>query len=178
VFNFTAPLFGAKTQTIIKKQKGRSPYCKPAFLSRRIMNIYFACSITGGREFEPIYQAIVAALDEQGHVVPTSHIASSEVIGLEKIVSAGDIYSRDIQWINEADILVAEVSTPSHGVGYEIGYALSIGKPVFCCYQSSRTVSKMITGNTHPNITVQTYSTEQKAVELILSYLSQISGGL
>ncbi len=33
------------------------------------MNIYFACSITGGRDFEPVYQAIVAALLADGHTV-------------------------------------------------------------------------------------------------------------
>jgi 2'-deoxynucleoside 5'-phosphate N-hydrolase len=139
------------------------------------MNIYFACSITGGRDFEPVYQAIVAALEERGHIIPTSHLASSEVIGLEKVVSAEDVYSRDIQWIDEAEVLVAEVSTPSHGVGYEIAYALSIGKPVLCLYQAGCRVSKMITGNTHPNISIQVYSTEQEAVGVVLNHLSQIS---
>ena len=99
------------------------------------MNIYFACSITGGREFEPVYQAIVAALESQGHIIPTSHLASSEVTGLEKVVSPQAIYQRDIQWIDQADRVIAEVSTPSHGVGYEIAYALSIGKPV-CAFTS------------------------------------------
>ena len=51
------------------------------------MNIYFACSITGRREFESVYQAIVAALELRGHIIPTSHLASSEVTGLEKVVS-------------------------------------------------------------------------------------------
>jgi len=44
------------------------------------MNIYFACSITGGREFEPVYQAIVHALVEAGHQVPTAHLAESSVV--------------------------------------------------------------------------------------------------
>ena len=51
------------------------------------MNIYFACSITGGREFEPVYQAIIAALLADGHTIPTAHLADSDVIALEAIVT-------------------------------------------------------------------------------------------
>jgi len=137
------------------------------------MNIYFACSITGGREFEPIYQAIVAALEAEGHVIPTSHLAGSEVIGLEKVVSPQDVYLRDIRWIEQADMVIADVSTPSHGVGYEIAYALSIGKPVLCCYQQGRAVSKMITGNTSPQIQVSTYQTKEEAANMACQFASR-----
>ena len=137
------------------------------------MNIYFACSITGGREFEPIYQAIVAALEAQGHVIPTSHLASSEVTGLEKVISPQDIYQRDVKWIDESDMVIAEVSTPSHGVGYEVAYALSIGKPVACLFQQGRAVSKMLTGNTHVNFYIESYDSEQKAVETACKLASQ-----
>jgi 2'-deoxynucleoside 5'-phosphate N-hydrolase len=137
------------------------------------VNIYFACSITGGREFEPVYQAIVTALEAEGHVIPTSHLASSEVIGLEKIVTPQDVYLRDIQWINQADLIIAEVSTPSHGVGYEVAYALSIGKPVLCCYQQGQAVSKMITGNTNANIRVQTYRAKEEAADIACKFASR-----
>lgn len=48
------------------------------------MNVYFACSIIGGREFEPVYQAIVRALTEDQHVVPTAHLAESGVMALHQ----------------------------------------------------------------------------------------------
>lgn len=137
------------------------------------MNIYFACSITGGREFEPVYQSIVAALEAGGHVIPTSHLASSEVIGMEKTVSPQDVFLRDIQWINQADMVIAEVSTPSHGVGYEVAYALSIGKPVLCCYQQGQAVSKMITGNTNANLRVQTYRTKEEAADIACKFVTR-----
>jgi len=137
------------------------------------MNIYFACSITGGREFEHIYQTIVQTLLDDGHVVPTSFLASSEVMGLEKIVTPLDVFTRDIDWITRADSLIAEVSTPSHGVGYEIAYALSLGKPVLCCYQEGRTVSKMITGNSNPGIRVRTYQTPGQAVSVVRAFLGE-----
>jgi nucleoside 2-deoxyribosyltransferase len=135
------------------------------------MNVYFACSITGGREFEQVYQTIVQTLIADGHVVPTSFLASSEVMGLEQIVSPLDVFTRDIDWINQADTLIAEVSTPSHGVGYEIAYALSVGKPVLCCYHEGRAVSKMITGNSNPGIRVQAYQTPQQAASFVQAFL-------
>jgi 2'-deoxynucleoside 5'-phosphate N-hydrolase len=137
------------------------------------MNIYFACSITGGREFEPIYQAIVAALEADGHEIPTSHLASSEVVHLEKIVTPQDVYERDVAWISAADAIVAEVSTPSHGVGYEICFALGLGKPVLACHHRDRGISKMISGNPDINLTVRNYETTEEAVQLVRAYLSK-----
>jgi len=49
------------------------------------MKIYFACSITGGREDELIYQEIVEALLADGHEVPTALLATPEVMLLEGI---------------------------------------------------------------------------------------------
>jgi 2'-deoxynucleoside 5'-phosphate N-hydrolase len=137
------------------------------------MNIYFACSITGGREFEPIYQAIVTALEADGHEIPTSHLASSEVVHLEKIVTPQDVYERDVAWISAADAIVAEVSTPSHGVGYEICFALGLGKPVLACHYRERSISKMISGNPDPNLAVRDYETAEEAVQLVRAYLSK-----
>ncbi len=137
------------------------------------MNIYFACSITGGRDFEPAYQAIIAALLEDGHTVPTAHLADSQVKALEAIVSPRDVYERDAAWIKECEVMVAEVSTPSHGVGYEVAYALSLGKPVLCIYQEGRPISKMLSGNTHPCIRVDKYRDTWHAIELLRSFLSQ-----
>lgn len=141
------------------------------------MNIYFACSITGGRQDEQIYQALVAALQQGGHHVPTALLASPEVMPLEGVVSAQDVYARDVRWITDCDFLLAEVSTPSHGVGYEIGYALALGKKVLCLYRQGRKVSKMILGNPHPQLTVHSYDTPEKAVHLLSNYLESFDGG-
>jgi nucleoside 2-deoxyribosyltransferase len=135
------------------------------------MNVYFACSITGGREFEPAYRAIVEALTLDGHEIPTSHLAQPEVVEQERVISPRQVYRRDIAWIENCDALVAEVSVPSHGVGYEIGYALQAGKPVFCLYQKDRKISKMITGNPHPDLKVESYSEMTEAVQKVRSFL-------
>ena len=138
------------------------------------MNIYFSCSITGGRDFEPVYQAIIAALLSARHTVPSAHLADSDVKAQEAIVAPREVYERDINWIRNCDALVAEVSTPSHGVGYEVAYALSMEKPVLCIYQEGRPISKMISGNSHPTIQVNRYRTADEAIEIINSFLLQI----
>ena len=128
------------------------------------MNIYFACSITGGREFEADYQEIVSALTADGHEIPTSHLARSDVMENERKLSPQDVYERDVNWIKKCDVLIAEISVPSHGVGYEIGFALNMGKPVLCLHQKERKVSKMITGNPDHALTVLTYSNVEEAI--------------
>ena len=138
------------------------------------MNVYFACSITGGRQDELIYQKLVAVLQQDGHMVPTALLASPEVMPLEGVVSPEDVYARDVRWITECDFLLAEVSTPSHGVGYEIGFALALGKPVLCLYRKGRKVSKMILGNSHPRLTVHPYETPEQAVQILCTYLENI----
>ena len=140
------------------------------------MNIYFACSITGGRDFEPIYQVIIAALLADGHEVPTAHLADPGVKTLEAIVDPGEIYERDVAWMRTCTVLLAEVSTPSHGVGYEIAYALSVGKSVLCIYREGQPISKMLTGNSQPNIQVKSYCDKDEAITITRSFLAQISG--
>jgi nucleoside 2-deoxyribosyltransferase len=135
------------------------------------MNIYFACSITGGREFEQIYQHLMHALLADGHEIPTAHLADSNVLALEAVTPARDVYERDVIWIRKADALIAELSAPSHGVGYEIGFALNVGKPVLCIYQEGRKVSKMISGNPHPKLTVRSYKEPEEAINLAREFI-------
>ena len=128
------------------------------------MNVYFACSITGGREFESTYQEIVTALTADGHEIPTSHLVKSEALKNERDLEPSDVYERDVNWIKNCDVLIAEVSVPSHGVGYEIGFALNTGKAVLCLHQKDKKVSKMISGNSDPALRVNAYSDTNEAI--------------
>jgi hypothetical protein len=138
------------------------------------MNIYFACSITGGREDEQIYQEIVAALLADGHEVPTALLAGPDATELEVILDPVTVYKRDTGWIKDCDLLVAEVSTPSHGVGYEIAYALGLRKRVLCLHRAGVSVSKMITGNRDDKLSIWAYSNIKDAVQYLRDYLIEI----
>jgi nucleoside 2-deoxyribosyltransferase len=138
------------------------------------MKIYFACSITGGREFEGVYQSIVGALGREGHQVPNGHLAESGIGAREAVLSPREVYARDVAWILEADVLIAEVSVPSHGVGYEVGFALENRKPTLALYQEGRKVSKMITGNPHALLQVRFYHEADEAVQIIRQFLANL----
>lgn len=138
------------------------------------MNIYFSCAITGGRNDQATYEALVNALLNDGHIVPTAHLSSTTVMEEEAIVSSGAVYERDVKWINNCDVVIAEVSTPSHGVGYEVALAETFGKPVLCCYHAGRRVSKMITGNPNPNVKVISYLSDEELITHVRTYLDQL----
>jgi nucleoside 2-deoxyribosyltransferase len=93
---------------------------------------------------------------------------------LEQVEDPVDVYHRDTQWITECQAMVTEVSTPSHGVGYEIGYALSLGKPVLCLHQSGIKVSKMITGNQDPLLQISKYQSGNEIPVIIRNFLGRI----
>jgi 2'-deoxynucleoside 5'-phosphate N-hydrolase len=122
------------------------------------MQIYFAASIAGGRGYLNTYQKMAEFIKQQGHAILTEHIVSPNVWHLESKLSPEQIYTRDIQWLSQADLLIAEVSNPSLGVGYEIGYALSLSKPVLCLFHQDVLLSRMILGNTRPGLQVLSYN--------------------
>lgn len=138
------------------------------------MNVYFSCSLTGGRQDESIYGSIVDYLLELGHEVPTAHLARPEVMDLERVVDPKEVYQRDIDWIDNCQAVVAEVSTPSHGVGYEIAYALAQGKPVLCLHHRDRPVSKMITGNSSAGLQVEAYTEGDEAKQIVEDFLAAL----
>jgi nucleoside 2-deoxyribosyltransferase len=137
------------------------------------MNIYFSCSITGGREDEHVYQRIVNYLIENGHDVPTARLASNDVMKNGSDLNAVDVYQRDMEWVRNCDTLIAEVSTPSHGVGYEIAVAIYLGKYVMCCYHKDKKISKIISGNTNENVRVFAYKSEDELISEIESFLRE-----
>jgi len=106
--------------------------------------------------------------------VPTAHLAESTVLSLEAVVAPREIYERDVTWIRAARVVVAEVSVPSHGVGYEIGFALGAGKPVLCLFQEGRKISKMISGNPHSQLHVMAYRDSGHAIELMRKFLADL----
>ena len=112
------------------------------------MNIYFCGSIRGGRDLAGTYALMIEMLGSFGKVL-TEHLGSNEEIeSKDRILSDKEIHDRDMKWIVESDLLVAEVTVPSLGVGYEIGRAIEMGKPVLCLFNrdSDHKISAMISG--------------------------------
>jgi 2'-deoxynucleoside 5'-phosphate N-hydrolase len=114
-----------------------------------MMTIYFAGSIRGGRNDRDVYMKLITHLKKHGRVM-TEHIGDEDLDETgEKDADDTWIFERDVAWIKESDVLIAEVSTPSLGVGYELGLAEAMGKKILCLYrnQSGKRLSAMVSGN-------------------------------
>ena len=122
----------------------RKSFCYTPF-----MKIYFAGSIRGGRDDTGLYAEVIKTLSSYGEVL-TEHVGDKKlsVMG-EEGPSDKDIHDRDLAWIKEADVVIAEVTTASHGVGYEIAKAEEWGKKILCIYreQEGRRTSAMVAGS-------------------------------
>ncbi len=95
------------------------------------MNIYFAGSIRGGRDDVDLYLEIINYLKNFGEVL-TEHIGNASLTSFgENQTTDESIHDRDMDWLLKSDIIIAEVTNPSLGVGYEIGRAIEKGKKLF-----------------------------------------------
>ena len=137
------------------------------------MKIYFAGAIRGGREETDIYNNIITYLSSKAEVL-TEHVGSSELMTIgETNQSDGEIFLRDMEWLQSADLIIAEVTTPSLGVGYELGIAEKLKIPVLCLYRpiKGKRLSAMISGNEKFNC--QAYQTLDVAKVHINKFLKQ-----
>jgi nucleoside 2-deoxyribosyltransferase len=137
------------------------------------MKIYFAGSIRGGREDKEVYLQIINSLAKYGQVL-TEHIGNNDLSVLGEEKPEGYIYERDLAWLNEADVVVAEITMPSLGVGYELG-KIDGQKPILCLYreQAGRKVSTMIVGN--KNILTKEYKDISNVEEIFKDFFQKIN---
>lgn len=121
------------------------------------MKIYFAGSITGGRQDQSVYAEIIRLLTEYGEVL-TEHIGEGLLTDSGEVLDVGLIFRRDVGWLEQSDVVVAEVTTISMGVGYELGISEKLGKKVICLYRpADKRISAMVLGNSY--FSVNAYET-------------------
>ena len=128
--------------------------------------IYFAGSIRGGRADAALYARLIAHMNER-HKVLTEHIGPPSLFPTtERGMTDEQIYVQDMNWLESCDIVIAECSTPSLGVGYEMAYAEKIGKPVYIFFDKARgALSAMLTGN--PYFHIHYYETEAELFAMV-----------
>jgi 2'-deoxynucleoside 5'-phosphate N-hydrolase len=142
------------------------------------MKIYFAGSIRAGRDDVSVYEAMIKCLRSFGEVL-TEHVGDPALSEAgDDGPSDRDIHDRDMKWLSACDLVVAEVSTPSLGVGYELGLATTLGKPVLCLHRaiSERPLSAMIAGS--PGIRTSAYSCMDEAETIIEDFIRKTTEGI
>lgn len=128
--------------------------------------VYFAGSIRGGRVDAELYRRIIAYINRTDTVL-TEHVGDLSLSLLEGSASAeAAIYDQDTAWLRECDLLVAECTCPSLGVGYELAYAEKLGKPCHVFYDRGKTqLSAMLTGD--PYFVIHPYTVEDEIYPLL-----------
>ena len=127
--------------------------------------IYFCSSMRAGRQDVDLYGSLVKKLSKYGEVL-TPFVADKSITNLGSEHEGGDraIHDRDVELLRQCSVVVAEVTQPSLGVGYEIGRAVAMGKQVLCLYrpQEGKLLSAMIRGmDNDAGLSVHDYKPEE-----------------
>lgn len=135
-----------------------------------VRKIYFAGSIRGGRNDQHLYADLINEI-KKTDIVLTEHIGISN-INVKETTDKNEkqIYEQDTSWLKECDMVIAECTNPSLGVGYELAFAEKIGKPVYIFYDHSRTqLSAMLKGDSYFHI--YSYKTKEELFAQLHSVL-------
>lgn len=142
------------------------------------MRIYLACTVRGDRGGVAAGRAICDRLQQLGHEVLTTHLLADDVNEAEAKLAEADVYRRDLEWLSSCDVLVAEASGSSYGVGFEVGYVLgraqTSGQTVVLLYDRNRchAISRLITGNCDSRCTTFGYD----SIEELLAFIERTLG--
>jgi hypothetical protein len=134
------------------------------------MKIYFGFTVAGDRSSIDTARKVVHQLEEMGHQVLTRHLVSDNAWEADRSVSPQDVSRRDMAWLGQCELFIAEVSGSSFGLGFETGYVLgATSKKVVLLYRRDveQRISLLITGNTHPNCTLVPYANVEEVMRFV-----------
>ncbi len=134
------------------------------------MKIYFGFTVAGDRSSIDTARKVVHQLEEMGHEVLTRHLVSDNAWEADRSVSPQDVYRRDMAWLGQCELFIAEVSGSSFGLGFETGYMLgATSKKVVLLYHRDveQRISLLITGNAHPNCTLVPYTNVEEVMRFV-----------
>ncbi len=140
------------------------------------MRIYFGFTVAGDRSTVEAARRMVACLEALGHEVLTRHLVSDDARAADRSLGPQAVFERDMAWLQECELFIAEVSGSSFGLGFEAGYLLGATQQqviLFYSRSAREKISLLITGNTHPNCTVVPYSTLAEVEVLIKTYVGR-----
>ncbi|XP_014669770.1 PREDICTED: 2'-deoxynucleoside 5'-phosphate N-hydrolase 1-like [Priapulus caudatus] len=142
-------------------------------------DIYFCGSIRGGRQDAELYARVIKMLGEYGQVL-TEHVGHKEIGEKGDDMDEREIHDRNMKWLDQAEFVVAEVSQPSLGVGYEIGQAVNMEKRILCLFREScgRSLSCMIRGlHNDQSVVVKDYK-EADLPAILKEFFSEANNGV
>jgi hypothetical protein len=88
------------------------------------MKIDLGFTVAGNRSSIEAAKRILTVLQFLGHEVLTSHLMSDDAWQADWSVAPEKIFARDMNWLAECDLFIAEVTGSSFGLGFETGFLL------------------------------------------------------
>lgn len=146
------------------------------------MNIYLACTVRGDRAAIGAARALADAIEGLGHAILTRHLLEDDADRREGALTERQVFERDLEWLEASDVLIAEASGSSYGVGFEVGYVIGradrTGQRVLLLYDVRRRplVSRLIAGNTHPACTTYPYRSVEDLLQFVRVFLAERPG--
>ena len=137
------------------------------------MIIYCAGPIRGELKYQKFYKEIVEFLTLRHHT-PLSELHPDFKASIP--LNDKQIFTRDVKWLSRSNIVIAEVSGPSLGVGFEIAYALYHLKiPVLAvAHQDAKNISAMISGCDSKLLTVSRYDHVEDLQKILSNFIEDI----
>jgi 2'-deoxynucleoside 5'-phosphate N-hydrolase len=135
------------------------------------MQVYLAAAMTSPDRDLGTIQRFLTAIEERGHHVPTRHVAEPGGKEADRRLTDAELAQRDLGWVAASDALVAEVSTPSHGVGIEVMAALAHTLPVLLLRRAGAPVSRLLLGL--PGVVTAAYAHPDEGCAAIDAFLSR-----
>jgi 2'-deoxynucleoside 5'-phosphate N-hydrolase len=140
------------------------------------MKIYFGFTVAGDRSTLETARSIVRRLEDLGHEVLTRHLVSDDARAADRLLGPQAVYQRDMAWLRQCDLFIAEASGSSFGVGFEAGYLLGAATAKVLLFYNSNfrdKLSFLITGNTHPDCTLVPYSSLAEVEAFIRNHVGR-----
>ena len=139
------------------------------------MIIYCSGPIKGETTFQEFYKEIVKIVEAFGH---TSLSEFSSKFPSTIPLNDKQIYVRDIKWLEGSSLMIAEVSGASHGVGFELAYALFVKKiSVLAVYNDQiKSLSAMIAGCNDPKLVLKKYYNVDDLSKIIKNFIINNGG--
>lgn len=132
-------------------------------------DIYFCGSIRAGRQDAELYRTIIGKLKSYGTVLTEFVGTMTEADALQANGNSHEendkeIYEKDMRLLDQCEALIAEVTQPSLGVGFEISRAVTLNKPLLCLYRptTGKCLSSLVRGiHNGDTITVLDYKEDE-----------------
>jgi hypothetical protein len=136
------------------------------------MKAYITCPITHSNDKIGLLNSIKSVVEESGIDASIFEDAFTYRVGDD--VPADKIFNSDYNQLKSNDIIIAEVSEGSHGVGAEIGMSFCLGLKRILLIEEGKILTKLLEGM--PETIIIRYIDEDDLVEKLKREVKLIMG--